>query len=132
GTGRAECGRGGGDRRRRRRCRPGGTGRPAAAVRDRRRGQEPGMADAGQGRRAQAVVAGRRRPGGDLLMGLLRRKAAVPRSEGERTVFFASDLHVSEVRFKKIAAAAKFYGADILLRRRHISDKLAVPLVSTG
>ena len=25
-------------------------------------------------------------------MGLLRRKAAVPRSEGERTVFFASDL----------------------------------------
>jgi uncharacterized protein len=65
-------------------------------------------------------------------MGLLRRKAAVPRSEGERTVFFASDLHGSEVCFKKFVAAAKFYGADILLLGGDISAKIVVPVVSTG
>jgi len=65
-------------------------------------------------------------------MGLLRRKAAVPRSEGERTVFFASDLHGSEVCFKKFVAAAKFYGADTLLLGGDISAKIVVPVVSTG
>jgi uncharacterized protein len=65
-------------------------------------------------------------------MGLLRRKAAVPRSEGERTVFFASDLHGSEVCFKKFVAAAKFYGADILLLGGDISAKIVVPVVSNG
>jgi Icc-related predicted phosphoesterase len=65
-------------------------------------------------------------------MGLLRRKAAVPRSKGERTVFFASDLHGSEVCFKKFVAAAKFYGADILLLGGDISAKIVVPVVSTG
>ena len=44
--------------------------------RDRRRAEERALADAGQGRRAQAVVAGRGRQGGHLLMGLLRRKKA--------------------------------------------------------
>src|SRR5258708_35058043 len=65
-------------------------------------------------------------------MGLLRRKPAVPRSEGERTVFFASDLHGSEVCFKKFVAAAKVYGADILLLGGDISAKIVVPIVSTG
>jgi Icc-related predicted phosphoesterase len=65
-------------------------------------------------------------------MGLLRKKAAVPRSEGERTVFFASDLHGSEVCFKKFVAAAKFYGADTLLLGGDISAKIVVPIVSTG
>jgi uncharacterized protein len=65
-------------------------------------------------------------------MGLLRRKAAAARSEGERTVFFASDLHGSEVCFKKFVAAAKFYGADILLLGGDISAKIVVPIVSTG
>ena len=91
------------------------------------------LADAGQDRRAQAVVAGRRRQGGDLLMGLLqqedgRRRAAT----GERTIFFASDLHGSEVCFKKFVAAAKFYGADTLLLGGDISAKIVVPIVSTG
>jgi len=65
-------------------------------------------------------------------MGLLRRKAAAARSEGERTVFFASDLHGSEVCFKKFVAAAKFYGADTLLLGGDISAKIVVPVVSTG
>src|SRR5258708_39581771 len=65
-------------------------------------------------------------------MGLLRRKPAVPRSEGERTVFFASDLHGSEVCFKKFVAAAKFYGADTLLLGGDISAKIVVPVVRAG
>jgi Icc-related predicted phosphoesterase len=65
-------------------------------------------------------------------MGLLRRKPPPPRREGERTVFFASDLHGSEVCFKKFIAAAKFYGADILLLGGDVSAKIVVPVVSAG
>jgi Icc-related predicted phosphoesterase len=65
-------------------------------------------------------------------MGLLRRKPPVPRSQGERTIFFASDLHGSEVCFKKFVAAAKFYGADTLLLGGDISAKIVVPIVTTG
>jgi Icc-related predicted phosphoesterase len=65
-------------------------------------------------------------------MGLLRRKAPAPRSERERTIFFASDLHGSEVCFKKFIAAAKFYGADTLLLGGDISAKIVVPIVSAG
>ncbi len=65
-------------------------------------------------------------------MGLLRRKPAVPRSQDERTIFFASDVHGSEVCFKKFVAAAKFYGADILLLGGDISAKIVVPVVSAG
>lgn len=65
-------------------------------------------------------------------MGLLRRKPPVPRSQHERTVFFASDLHGSEVCFKKFVAAAKFYGADTLLLGGDISAKVVVPIVASG
>jgi Icc-related predicted phosphoesterase len=65
-------------------------------------------------------------------MGLLRRKPPMPRSQGERTIFFASDLHGSEVCFKKFVAAAKFYGADTLLLGGDISGKIVVPIVTAG
>jgi uncharacterized protein len=65
-------------------------------------------------------------------MALLRKKARAPRSEHERTIFFASDLHGSEVCFKKFVAAAKFYGADTLLLGGDISAKVVVPIVATG
>jgi Icc-related predicted phosphoesterase len=65
-------------------------------------------------------------------MGLLRRKSSIPRSQNERTIFFASDLHGSEVCFKKFVAAAKFYGADILLLGGDISAKIVVPIVASG
>jgi uncharacterized protein len=65
-------------------------------------------------------------------MGLLRRNPQLPRSEGERTIFFASDLHGSEVCFKKFVAAAKFYGADTLLLGGDVSAKIVVPIVTTG
>jgi hypothetical protein len=54
-------------------------------------------------------------------MGLLRRKTPALRGDGERTIFFASDLHGSEVCLKKFIAAAKFYGADTLLRYEAVS-----------
>jgi uncharacterized protein len=63
---------------------------------------------------------------------LFKKKPEVPRSEGERTVFFASDLHGSLVCFKKFVAAAKFYGADTLLLGGDISAKIVVPVVSAG
>lgn len=65
-------------------------------------------------------------------MGLLRKKPPIPRNQDERTIFFASDLHGSEVCFKKFVAAAKFYGADTLLLGGDISAKIVVPIVTTG
>jgi uncharacterized protein len=66
-------------------------------------------------------------------MGLLRRKnQAPPRSDRERTVFFASDLHGSLVCFRKFVNAARFYGADTLLLGGDISAKIVVPIVSQG
>jgi uncharacterized protein len=59
-----------------------------------------------------------------------RRKPA--RSGDERTIFFASDLHGSEVCFRKFVAAAKFYGADVLLLGGDISAKIVVPVVRSG
>lgn len=63
---------------------------------------------------------------------LRKKKPPIPRSEGERTIFFASDLHGSLVCFKKFVAAAKFYRADTLLLGGDISAKIVVPVVSAG
>src|SRR5215469_18673628 len=63
---------------------------------------------------------------------LVRRKTAARPSEAQRTIFFASDVHGSEVCFKKFVAAAKFYGADTLLLGGDISAKIVVPVVRAG
>jgi Icc-related predicted phosphoesterase len=61
------------------------------------------------------------------------RPPRTPRSrDAERTIFFASDLHGSEVCFKKFVAAAKFYGADTLLLGGDVSAKIVVPVVRVG
>src|SRR5215813_15573809 len=65
-------------------------------------------------------------------MSPLRRRKTPSRSDDQRTIFFASDLHGSEVCFKKFVAAAKFYGADTLLLGGDISAKIVVPVVRTG
>ena len=36
-------------------------------------------------------------------------------AEGETTLYFATDLHASEVCFRKFVAAAAFYRADLLV-----------------
>jgi Icc-related predicted phosphoesterase len=48
------------------------------------------------------------------------------------TIFFATDLHGSEVCFRKFVAAARFYGADLLVLGGDVTGKLAVPIVPSG
>src|SRR2546430_12866925 len=45
-------------------------------------------------------------------------------------VFFATDLHGSEVCWKKFLNAAKFYGADILICGGDMTGKAIVPIVA--
>jgi uncharacterized protein len=59
----------------------------------------------------------------------LRRKR---RNGDETTVFFATDLHGSEVCFRKFVAAAAFYGADLLILGGDLTGKLVTPVVQNG
>jgi uncharacterized protein len=52
--------------------------------------------------------------------------------DGETTVFFATDLHGSEVCFRKFVAAAAFYGADLLVLGGDLTGKLVTPIVEQG
>jgi uncharacterized protein len=45
------------------------------------------------------------------------------------TIFFATDLHGSETCFRKFVAAARFYGADLLVLGGDLTGKLVLPLV---
>ena len=45
-------------------------------------------------------------------------------------IFFATDLHGSEVCWKKFLNAAKFYGADILICGGDMTGKAIIPIVS--
>jgi uncharacterized protein len=47
----------------------------------------------------------------------------------QTTIFFATDIHGSEVCFRKFVAAAKFYGADVLVLGGDLTGKLVVPIV---
>ena len=46
------------------------------------------------------------------------------------TLFFATDVHGSETCFRKFVAAARFYGADLLVLGGDLTGKLVVPLVA--
>lgn len=63
-------------------------------------------------------------------MGLFSRKSRS--SADSTTIFFASDIHGSEVCFRKFVNAAQFYKADVLLLGGDISGKLVVPVVEEG
>jgi len=53
-----------------------------------------------------------------------------PRTQdGATTLYFATDLHGSEVCFRKFVNAASFYGADLLVLGGDLTGKLVVPLV---
>lgn len=46
-----------------------------------------------------------------------------------KTIFFATDLHGSEVCFRKFVAAAGFYSADLLVLGGDLTGKFVVPIV---
>ena len=54
------------------------------------------------------------------------------RRSDEMTLFFATDLHGSELCWRKFVAAARFYGADLLILGGDFTGKLVVPLVETA
>ena len=61
-----------------------------------------------------------------------RQRPAGPGAGGDpdaTTLFFATDLHGSETCFKKFVAAARFYGADLLVLGGDLTGKLVIPLV---
>lgn len=47
-----------------------------------------------------------------------------------RTLYYASDIHGSDVCWRKFLNAARFYGADILVMGGDVSGKAVVPIVS--
>jgi Icc-related predicted phosphoesterase len=53
------------------------------------------------------------------------------RSE-ELTIFFATDLHGSNVCFKKFVTAGKFYGAGVLILGGDVTGKMVVPIARQG
>jgi Icc-related predicted phosphoesterase len=54
------------------------------------------------------------------------------KSGDDTTLFFATDLHGSEVCFRKFIAAASFYGAQVLILGGDLTGKFVVPIVSRG
>ena len=63
-------------------------------------------------------------------MPLLRRRRDTGPEPDATTLFFATDLHGSETCFRKFVAAARFYGADLLVLVGDLTGKLVVPLVA--
>jgi Icc-related predicted phosphoesterase len=61
---------------------------------------------------------------------LWRRRSAGDPEPDATTLFFATDLHGSETCFRKFVAAARFYGADLLVLGGDLTGKLVVPLVA--
>ena len=59
----------------------------------------------------------------------LRRRRGNGSGDAETTLYFATDLHGSEVCFRKFVAAASFYGADLLVLGGDLTGKHVVPVV---
>ena len=50
----------------------------------------------------------------------------------ELRIYFATDLHGSEVCFRKFLAAAKVYEADVIILGGDFAGKAIVPVLSRG
>jgi Icc-related predicted phosphoesterase len=50
----------------------------------------------------------------------------------DRKIYFATDIHGSEVCLKKFLNAAKFYGCDTIIMGGDITGKMIVPIVDRG
>lgn len=64
-------------------------------------------------------------------MGLFRRRRP-DAGVDTLTLFFATDIHGSELCWKKFVNAASFYGADLLVLGGDFTGKLVVPVVDQG
>jgi len=62
----------------------------------------------------------------------LRKRSNNGSGAGETTLYFATDLHGSEVCFRKFVAAAAFYRADLLVLGGDLTGKLVTPIVDRG
>lgn len=62
-------------------------------------------------------------------MGLFKKRSG---SSDMVTVFFASDIHGSEVCWRKFVGAASFYRADVLVLGGDFTGKLVIPIVRDG
>ncbi len=51
---------------------------------------------------------------------------------GPTRIFFAADIHGSQVTFRKFLAAAAFYGVDALVFGGDLMGKALVPIVRTN
>jgi len=56
---------------------------------------------------------------------MLRKRA----TEDDLVIFFATDVHGSDVCFKKFINAGKFYGAGVLILGGDVTGKMVVPVV---
>jgi Icc-related predicted phosphoesterase len=54
------------------------------------------------------------------------------RKKNKLSIFFATDIHGSEICFKKFLAAPDFYGADVCILGGDMTGKMIVPLVHEG
>jgi hypothetical protein len=54
------------------------------------------------------------------------------RSTAEVTIFYATDIHGSDICFKKFVNARKYYDADILILGGDMTGKMIVPIVAVG
>ncbi len=64
-------------------------------------------------------------------MGLFGKRKTASKAD-ETTIFFATDIHGSEICFRKFVAAADFYGADLLVLGGDLTGKLVVPILPDG
>lgn len=61
-------------------------------------------------------------------MSLFRRRPDVNKRGQDLRIFFASDIHGSEICFKKFLNSGKFYGADVVILGGDITGKAMVPI----
>ena len=62
-------------------------------------------------------------------MGLLRRKQAEGGGDAALRLYYASDIHGTEVLWKKFLNAPKYYKAQVLIMGGDITGKVVIPLV---
>jgi Icc-related predicted phosphoesterase len=62
-------------------------------------------------------------------MSLWRKRNGDEEATNETTLFFATDVHGSEVCFRKFVNAADFYGADLLVLGGDLTGKFVVPIL---